>query len=98
MARIIWTRQALDDLEQLLEFIAKQAPVAACRFAEKIIDRVEVLQKHSKLGGLIPEDERGVYRQIVQGNYRVIYRSGGDFVYLVAVHHAARLLSTEDLA
>ena len=97
MARLIWTQQALDDLEQLLEFIAKDAPVAACRFAEKIIEHVEVLQKYPKLGGLIPEDERGIYRQLVQGSYRVIYRSEGEFIYLVAVHHAARLLNTEDL-
>ena len=80
MARLIWTRQALDDLERLLEFIAKDAPVAACRFAEKIVTRVEMLQEHPKLRGLIPEDDRGIYRQLVQGNYRIIYRSEGEFV------------------
>ncbi|WP_428306841.1 type II toxin-antitoxin system RelE/ParE family toxin [Lacipirellula sp.] len=98
MARLIWAQQALDDLEQLLKFIAKDAPVAACRFAEKIVNRVEVLQEHPKLGGVIPEDDSGTYRQLVQGNYRIIYRSEGECVYLVAVHHAARLLNTEDLA
>lgn len=66
MARLIWTQQALDDFERLLEFIAKDAPIAACRFAEKIIDRVEMLQEHPQLGSLIPEDERRVYRQIVK--------------------------------
>ena len=66
--------------------------------AGKIIDRVEILRTNPLLGGLLPEDEHGVYRQILQGNYRIIYRLDGDVVYLVAVHHAARLLDTESLS
>ncbi len=97
MARLIWTRQSLDDLDRLLEYIAKDAPVAACRFAEKILDRVESLQSNPLLGGWLPEDNRGVYRQLIQGNYRIIYRVEGDAVYLVAVHHAARLLNVDEL-
>ena len=97
MARLIWTQQALDDLERLLHYIAKDAPVAAGRFAGKIVHRVEILQTNPLLGGLLPEDDRGVYRHILQGNYRIIYRLESDIVYLVAVHHAARLLNAEDL-
>jgi addiction module RelE/StbE family toxin len=87
MARLIWTRHALEDLERLLEYIAKDAPVAACRFAEKIIDRVEMLETHPLLGGWLPEDDRSIYRQLIHGNYPIIYRLESDVVYLVAVHH-----------
>lgn len=43
-------------------------------------------------GGYIAEDSRKIYREIIQGNYRVIYRVSGDDVLIVAVYHAARLL------
>jgi toxin ParE1/3/4 len=97
MARLIWTRQSLEDLDRLLEYIAQDAPIAACRFAEKIIDRVEMLQANPHLGGWLPEDDRGVYRQLIQANYRIIYRVEDDAIYLVAVHHAARLLNVDEL-
>jgi plasmid stabilization system protein ParE len=97
MARLIWTAKCLDDLERLIEFIERDAPVAACRFAQQIIDRVESLPANPQLGSVIQEDDTRTYRELLQGNYRIIYRIGGDAIYLVAVHHAARLLGIEDL-
>ena len=97
MARIIWTPKALDDLDSLLAFIAKDSPIAARRFAQKIIQRVDLLATQPLLGGLIAEDDSRIYRQIIQGNYRVIYRTDGIRIFIVAVHHAARLLESENL-
>ena len=51
------------------------------------------------LGGFILEDPSHTYRELIQGNYRVIYRcdEDGKVVYVVAVHHAARLLDPGQL-
>jgi toxin ParE1/3/4 len=97
MAEIIWTPQSLDDLQRLLEYIAFDSPVTACRFAERIVGRVEQLSDHPLSGSVIPEDDDGVYRQLVQGNYRLIYRVAGDRVFIIAVQHAARLLQVDEL-
>ena len=97
MARIVWAPKALDDLEGLLAYIARDAPVAARRFAQKIISRVELLTNHPLLGSYVAEDESRRYREIRQGNYRIIYRTDAKTVYVVAVHHAARLLDADDL-
>jgi toxin ParE1/3/4 len=97
MARIIWTPKALDDLESLLTFIAKESQIAAKRFAQKIIKRVDLLATQPFLGSYISEDDARIYRQIIQGNYRVIYRTDGRMIYLVTIHHAARLLDSENL-
>jgi len=98
MAKIVWTPKALDDLESLLDYISKDAPAAAHRFATKMIARVESLAGHPLLGGFVAEDPDHTYREIRQGNYRVIYRTDGRMVYIVAVHHAARLLNSDDLS
>lgn len=95
--KIIWTPQSLDDLQRLLEYIAADSPVTARRFAQRIVDRVEQLSTHPLSGSVIPEDEDGVYRQLVQGKYRLIYRVDGDTVSILTVHHAARLLRIDEL-
>jgi len=97
MARLIWAQQALDDFERLLEYIAKDSPLAARRFGEKLIARVELLQSYPEIGGWVLEDRSRRYREILQGNYRVIYRTDENVVYLVAVYHAARLLNVDDI-
>ena len=98
MAQIIWAPKALEDLGAVVEYIARDAPVTARRFGEKLITRVESLKTHPLSGGFIEEDESHTYRQILQGNYRVIYRVADDTVIIVAVHHAARVLDPDDLA
>jgi addiction module RelE/StbE family toxin len=97
MAEVIWTPKALDDLESLLDYIAKDAPATARRFAQKLIARVDVLADHPLLGGYVAEDSSRTYREVRQGNYRMIYRSDASAVYIVAIHHAARLLNADDL-
>jgi toxin ParE1/3/4 len=97
MAQVIWTPKALDDFESLLAYIANDAPVAARRFAQKLIQRVELLASHPLLGSFVAEDSSRTYREVRQGNYRVLYRTDADTVYVVAVHHAARLLDTDDI-
>jgi toxin ParE1/3/4 len=93
VARLIWTNQALDDFEALLEYISRDAPMAARRFGQKLFDKVGLLQSNPLLGSVIREDDSQTYREILQGNYRLIYRVDGEVVYLVTIHHAARLLS-----
>jgi len=97
MARIVWAPRALRDLEDLIAHIARDAPVAARRFAQKVVGRVELLSTHPWSGALVPEDASETYREVRQGAYRILYRTDGQTVYIVGVHHAARLLDAGDL-
>ncbi|NBS33875.1 MAG: type II toxin-antitoxin system RelE/ParE family toxin [Planctomycetia bacterium] len=49
-------------------------------------------------GGLVPEDPEQPYREVLQGRYRLIYRTDGADVMFLTVYHGARLLSAEDLS
>ena len=97
MAEVVWAPRALDDLEALVDYISQDSPVSARRFASRLMLRVEALSSQPESGSWLPEDDRQLYRQIFQGAYRVIYRHENDFVWIVAVHHSARLLSDGDL-
>jgi mRNA-degrading endonuclease RelE of RelBE toxin-antitoxin system len=51
-------------------------------------------------GGFVEEDELHRYRQVLQGNYRVIYRYDPttDVATFITVIHAARLLDPDSLS
>lgn len=92
MAQITWDPVALDHLEGIANWIAKDSQSAANRLVQRIFKRLERIEMFPLSGGFIAEDDRQIYREIIQGNYRVIYRVDGDRVLIVAVYHAARLL------
>lgn len=92
MAQITWDPVAIDDLDEIARYIARSAPAAARRFVQRIFDRVERLKRFPLTGGFIDEDNRRIYRQLIPGNYRIIYRCDGDDIVVVTVYHAARLL------
>jgi plasmid stabilization system protein ParE len=99
MAKLVWSPASLRDIASIVAFIAADSPVAAKRFREKLLARTRQLKTTPLMGGYVLEDESRTYRELLHGNYRVIYRCdiAGKTAYIVAVHHAARLLNPTDL-
>jgi plasmid stabilization system protein ParE len=55
MAELIWTTPALDDLEQIAEYIARDNEAAARKLVQRVFNHVEQLAAHPESGGRIPE-------------------------------------------
>ena len=92
MAQVRWTLQALDDLEAICLFVARDAPRVAAVFADRAFRATDRLVQHPRLGRIVPELEIEAIREIILGNYRIIYRIREEEVQVVTVHHGARLL------
>lgn len=92
MAHIVWSSVARDDLKSLVAFIKADSPGYAQTFGLHIQQRVGQLLQFPESGRKVPEDKRGIYRELIVGNYRVVYRVDGDIVTIVTLIHGARLL------
>lgn len=92
MAQVRWTPQALDDLEAICLFIARDTPQVAAVFADRAFRATDRLADHPRLGRIMPELEIETIREIILGNHRIIYRIREEQVQVVTVHHGARLL------
>jgi toxin ParE1/3/4 len=92
MAQVKWTPQALDDLEAICLFIARDAPQMATVFADRAFHATDRLADYPRSRRIVPELEIENIREIFFGNYRLIYRIREDQVHIVTVHHGARLL------
>jgi len=97
MAEVKWTPQALDDLEAICLFIARDAPPVAAVFAQKAIDATDRLAAFPESGRMVPEMYDLNLREVILGNYRLIYRLRSGDVQILTVHHAARKLNAADL-
>ena len=93
MAKIIWSNLAMEDLRNIYEFISKNSVRYADSLVERIIERVDILETHPFIGRKVPEIANDSIRELIEGNYRIIYRLESEKrVAIVRVHHGAKPL------
>jgi toxin ParE1/3/4 len=88
-----WTLYSLSDIENIAEYISKDSPFYAQVQVQRFFDRAEILETHPNTGRVVPEIGRDDIRELIEGNYRVIYRVISDSrIDILTVHHGSRLL------
>ncbi len=93
MAQVIWTGSALQDLTDIGEYISKDSEKYAEITVSQLFSSTDILEDHPKAGKVVPEFEIESIRELIRGNYRIVYQLiEGHTIYVLAVHHGARLL------
>lgn len=85
MARIIWTEAALDQLDDIAEYIALDNPAAASALVKRVFAKVDRLERFLNSGREPPELPNSVYREIVCSPCRLFYRSEKNIVLVIHV-------------
>lgn len=92
MVKIVWTPLAISDLKIIHDYISTESPVYANRMIEKFIARVGLLNSFPESGRIVPEFGQKSIRELIEGNYRIVYKIHPDHIGITRVHHTARLL------
>ena len=93
MARLIWSEQSVDDLRSIAEFIAKDSVKFAKLTVSKIRTTARYLIEHPYIGKVVTEIGKKEIREMIIGNYRLIYKVNIDkTVEIITVHHSAKQL------
>ena len=93
MVKINWTTQAKNDLISISEYIRQNSEKYARIQIKRIRERTQQLRKHPNSGREVPEFDNPRIRELILGNYRIIYCLVSDErVDILTVHHSARLL------
>ncbi|MCL2892738.1 type II toxin-antitoxin system RelE/ParE family toxin [Brenneria tiliae] len=92
MAEIVWTEPALDQLNEIAEYIALDNPMAASLLVRKVFAKVERLERFPQSGREPPELPNSVYREVVCSPCRVFYRNDEDAVIILHVVREERQL------
>ena len=90
-SRIYWTRQSQDDLRSVRDHIARNAPATAVAYIRRLRKSVERLSQFPYSGEVVPEIGRHDIREVIQGNYRIIYRVYDQRIDILTVFHSSRL-------
>jgi len=72
--RIVWTREALDKLIEIEEFIAHDSSQRAEAFVNYLIERAESISQNLQIGWIVPEISNPEIREIIVPKYRIVFQ------------------------
>ena len=90
--RLEWSDAAADDLAAIHKFIARDSAHYAGLLVAHLVAAVDRLVAFPLSGRVVPEYQQDDLREVIHGNYRIVYRVHVDAVRVLTVFHAARLI------
>lgn len=95
--KVQWTQVAFRRLEEIYAYIEKDSPTNAARWAEKLLKKIDGVKGFPKAGRAVPELESVSVREIVYGNYRVIYKIKDETAYIMTIRHFKQVLPIKEM-
>lgn len=98
--KVVFSRRAGREVEDIADFIAADNPGRAESFAEELIGKARSLVFHPYRHPMLEGHEREGIRRCAHGRYVILYRVETNRVLVLHILHAARniqaILSAED--
>ncbi len=93
MAFVIdWSPEAVEDLEAIAEYIARDSRFYAQSVVRKMLEMAESLADFPEMGRVVPELSDKNIREHFVYSYRLIYEIRDSQIVIVAIVHGKRLL------
>jgi toxin ParE1/3/4 len=88
--KVFWTETAIRHLSSIRAYVEQTSPTYAKHLVDRITARSQQIAAFPNSGRLVPEFNNDRVREIIEGNYRIIYTLQGDQIEILAVLHGAQ--------
>ncbi len=93
-ATLIWSKEALDDIDAIAEFISRDSPYHAQRVVDALFELGDKIAQQPLIGRIVPELEDPQLRERFLYSYRVLYGINAQHREIIAIIHGRRLLES----
>jgi len=98
MVKVVWTEVSVEDLREIFDYISKNSFHYARITVDRIYKRADRISINPRIGRIIPEIDSDEVRELIIGNYRLIYYIVNDGrVDILRIYHSARSLTENNL-
>ena len=95
--KIIWSPLAIARDSEIAEYIAQDKPSAAEDWVNTVFSKIEQLESSPKIGRVIPEIKNDQFRELIYGNYRIIYRIEKKQISILTIRHGKQILPIDEI-
>jgi len=96
--KIIWSPLAIDRISEIAEYIFQDNPNASVKWIDNIFTKIEQLNEFPESGRIVPEMSRNNIRELIYGNYRIVYRIESEQISILTVRHFKQILPSEEIS
>lgn len=94
MVKVNWTQNAIQDLNDIGDYISKDSIRYSELTVEKLFNSLDILEQHPFAGKMVLEFEDETIRELIRGNYRIVYNIIDDAkIEILTVNNCARLIT-----
>ena len=93
MVKLIISPQAIDDLNEVSDYIALDSEYYARIFTAKIVKVIEEIPIYPKRGRKVPEYNNENIRERIYHEYRIVYKLDSDTIEIVSISQGSKQLT-----
>jgi len=95
--RIIWSPLAVERTAEIAEYISRDNPTAAEKWIDTVFSKAEQLKSFPESDRIVPEINSKDFRELIYGNYRIIYRVEKTQVSILTIRHGKQILPIDEI-
>ena len=95
--KIVWSPLAIERVSEIAGYISQDNPFAAANWVNIIFSKVEQLKSSPEMGRPVPEIRNGPFRELIYGNYRIIYRIEKKQISILTIRHGKQILPIDEI-
>ncbi|CAN5432971.1 type II toxin-antitoxin system RelE/ParE family toxin [soil metagenome] len=89
---VIFTDHFLKHVEEFTDYIALVHVPTAIKWARGVFDHCQKLSEQPKSGRIVPEFKRSEIRELIHGNYRLVYELKTNQISMLTIWHTRQML------
>ena len=94
---IVWSPLAVDRASEIAGYIAQDKPAAAEKWIKTVFSKVGQLKSSPEIGRIVPEIGNNQFRELIYGNYRIIYRIEVGQISVLTIRHGMQILPIKEI-
>ena len=95
--RIVWSPLAVERASEIVDYIAQDKPLAAEKWIHTVSSKVEELRPNPEIGRIVPEINERQFRELIYGNYRIIYHIETKQISILTIRHGKQILPIDEI-
>jgi toxin ParE1/3/4 len=95
--KISWSPLAVERAAEIVDYIALDKPSAAENWINTVFSKVKALEFAPEIGRIVPEIGNCQFRELIYGNYRIIYRLEQKRISILTIRHGTQILPADEI-
>jgi len=95
--KVIWSKESLDRLMEIEEFIAEDNSEKAAEFTDFLISKSFIVEDNPRIGRIVPEFSDPDIRELLIKGYRLVYRIRKDRIDILTVFEGHRQIRKSEI-